>query len=479
MWYLRLCGQPDAATSRQRGGRRLRCFSLSSLTVCFCAIFVATDLSPAQDSPPAAGTKPKYAGIPEQNRTPPSEEELRARTTAVQIRLAINDFRRMLDDLVLSDAQEQQIITWFMEYDDAVRVIEDKALDEMVPNFHAQVVAEYSDQPWTVEQKVAAGKKRRDAKTRAEAEGSGLLAGFFENSTGILGDSQSRQWSRAVHAWRRSVMLNPLQHNSFGRDLGEHIDLFEIAAKLAEDEPALRPFLDRDCDDQLDETAEAARGQCMELLRSFEIELNQVIQVVYRRRWQEQYKSLDASTRDDQDAHQKCRRKILADWLRVYHLNTTAAETLSLLIEEASGRQSADAWRDHYYAAYYPKLYAERTPDLLYEWLHNEAKLAPEQLEFIEVAFEQFLEQRRQVRAESRRLLVDLIKELNMSGGRLVLLDVSGQMPPKKAALIERRRELDDRTAERFRSILTDQQRESFDAARVEFQRQVDRATEI
>lgn len=267
-------------------------------------------------------------------------------------------------------------------------------------------------------------------------------------------------------------MLNPGENGGFGRNLVYHVDLFEVIDQACQDEPALLTLLDRQAEDPSHPALAEARRKCLELLETFELELDALIQRRFRRTWDRSLTSMQAWADGDDQAAQRTRRKHRRDWMKVYRANTHTAETLALIIQESCGDQFANAWREYYYEAYYPALYRPKSTDLLYEWLTIESGLSAELQPAIEAIYAQYLESRRALRARTRSMLLGLTKELNLSSPVMIAVyEVRGTLPPKKAQLDQQRRTLSEQTNLQFRNILSGEQQAAFDQALQRFQR--------
>jgi hypothetical protein len=223
--------------------------------------------------------------------------------------------------------------------------------------------------------------------------------------------------------------------------------------------------LDRNDDPPADEGLAKARQQCLQILETFELELDECIQGCADRSVACFFRGVQASADGDQKAARRARRSQRRDWMSIYSINTRTAETLAGIIEQSCGPHLRDVWRDRYFASYYPVLYGPKSTDLIYEWLVRDVDIDAEQRAAIEVVFAHYTESRRSLRARAANVLLQLAEELDLgSPGQLAAyVSMTGEIPSAKARIDEQRRNLSQETNATFRNILTDDQRRAFD----------------
>lgn len=426
-----------------------------------------------------ASTSPAYAELVtvEPKRTT-AQDLWRNTGTGEVIRpyLSREDFVALCERLELDQAQLAYADLRFGAYQKRVEQIKEQLLGEIVAP-----VMEYI-------QAVEAGKdlsRDRMSETfrflgrtvkKYQPRSKRLFNALFEDLQGYLSETQQEAYPKAIRAWRRSVMLNSEGGNGTGYDLSLHVDLFDVVDQACRAESALRTLLDRQAEPPSDSTLAEARRQCLELLDTFELALDSLIQRRFSRAWDRFFRSAQAWADGDEEAAQRTSRDDRRGWMKVYRANTRAAETLASIIEESSGPQLAHTWRDRYYTAYYPVLYGQKSTDLVYKWLLNQPDIGDEQQAAVEAIYAQYIESRRALRVHARSMLLRLAKELNLSSpGRIAAYTATtGKVPPRKAQLDEQRRSLSRRTNLQFRGPLADKQRLEFDQAMAKLRRSVE-----
>ena len=431
---------------------------------------VAVDPPPTQED--QSSSSPRYAELlpaEPQDSQPTLEEieqQLRRNTEIIQPHMSRRDFVALCRRLELDESQTACADEAFDRYDHEVQQIHQEQLDRIVPLAlqYFQALQEGGEELARV-QAGAAMMATAKIGERYQAQIRQGLDAFLEQLQTCFSESQLEAYPGALRAWRRSVMLNPHATDSC-YSLGYHVDIFEVIETACQEEPGLGAILDCGAEPPSDPALAEARRKCLELLDAFELELDRLIQRRFWRRWDSFFASMQAWGDDDEDAAQRTRRHDRRDWMKVYKLNTNAAESLGLIIQDASGMALADAWRDRYYAAYSPAMHRPKSTDLLYEWLINEVDFAAEQQAAIEAIYAQYLESRRSLRARTRSMLLRLTEELNLSSPVMIAVyEVRGTLPPKKAQLDQQRRTLREHTNLRFRNILSGDQQAAFDQA--------------
>lgn len=470
MWYLR---DPRRPQSPSVDYSRQAWWGMVVLIVCWLPVATSLAVQRPQTREDHSSSPPNYAELlpPEPHNSQLAIEEMEQEfrqnsDDIIEVRMRREDFVALCQRLQLDEAQSACANDAFGRYDQQVQQIHHELLDRMMPLAREYIRAYVEGGEELARERagdamVAAGETTLHYRVRIKQRLDALLV---ELQTG-LSEPQLEAYPAAIRAWRRSVMLNP-QASDSGHNLAYHVDLFEVIETACQEEPGLQPLLDRQAEPPSDPTFAEARLQCLELLDVFEIEFDTLIQ---RRFWRTRelfLESAQAWVEGDEEIAQRTRRKHRRDWMRVYRANTNAAETLALIIQESSGADLAEVWRERYYTAYCPAMYRPKSTDLLYEWLLKEVNLAAEQQAAFEAIYGQYLDTRRQLRAATRSLLLRLTEELNLgSPAMIAAYEYDGKLPPKKAQLDQQRRALSEETNLQFRNILSGDQEAAFDQA--------------
>lgn len=466
MWLLRSHQRPGSSWSESSPWGWWGTAAL--IIACLAPWASAVAVEPPQTQEDNTSSSPRYAELPaEPQDSQPTlqeiEHEARANTEIIQPHMSRSDLVALCKRLELDKAQTACADEAFDRYDEQVQEIHQEFLDRVAPLAlqYFQALQEGGEE---LARAQAGGAMMATAKIgeRYQAQIRQRLDAFLGQLQTCFSESQLEAYPGALRAWRRSVMLNPHASDSC-YSLGYHVDIFEVIETACQEEPGLGALLDGGAEPPSEPALAEARRKCLELLDAFELELDRLIQRRFRRRWDSFFKSMEAWGDDDEDATHRTRRKDRRDWMKVYRANTDAAESLGLIIQDASGMSLANAWRDCYYAAYSPAMYRPKSTDLLYEWLIDEADLAAEPQAAIEAIYAQYIETRRSLRAHTRSILLRLTEELNLSSPVKVAVHDAGRPPAQLAKLYQRHRTLREQTNLQFQNMLSGDQQAAFD----------------
>lgn len=422
----------------------------------YAATFAAL-LSGVAAAGPSNETPQRPELIPTQSKRT-TESDIRNANTEDIIRLYMSRkaFFELGRRLQLDAVQTAHLEELFGSYDRRVQKLKEQLLSEILTPLmrHIRAVEDGEDQPRGPES--ATVRFVGDKVVHCERKVTRLLASLLDQLQACLSETQLVAYPSAIHAWRRSVMLNP---NGKGSrfDLSVHVDLFDVVASACQQEEEFRMLLDQEAEPAGDPKLAQARQRCLELLGTYELELDQLIQRQFSRGADRFFKGLQEWADGDVKGAEQRLRSGRRDWMKVYRLNTNVAETLASIIEESYGASLSRAWRDHYYAAYYPVLCGAKSTDHLYEWLVHEADLTLEEQRATQAIYARYTDRRRALEARARAMLLDIAEELNLSSPGQLAANIF-PTPSRKTRLDERRRALSASANTQFREILTDDQ---------------------
>ena len=404
-----------------------------------------------------------------------SESELqisRAMDGLLILVMDISSFQRLSESLLLSEAQQRYVEDLYEAYRlqiDELRTYFDRELRPLAKEIIQIAPKDRRDHPEVL---LVAAQAVEDVMRHAKSKMNLALRTLEAQALEILADSQQSRWREGMRAWRRSVMLNSgTSTGGAARDLGRHIDLIELISDICDDQAELCEWLCQDTNgDGTNQEALAFHQSLDELLVNYAIELDSLLQPQFWRSWDEALKARTKAIAGDQKAMQRAVVASIQRWMRIYRLNERTSGTIAALMTNAADEPVAARWREVFARAYFPQMYAEKSSDFAFRWLMQPERMSLDQRDAIREQYEVVLHSRLILRRNMKRELLKIVTDESMMPGLIGLHRMIGDLP-QLDEINASRRDLNQRTIDRFRQFLSPIQDEAFTRALKRFHR--------
>jgi hypothetical protein len=297
-----------------------------------------------------------------------------------------------------------------------------------------------------------------EAFVKAVREGDSLLNQWLEDLKAILEEDQLAHFAPVPRLIRRRAFCHFPEQAAWG-NFRVMMDLHELLAEASEggEELAwLDPAPDEPPED-VPEPVRKARRQFEAIVTDYEVRLD----AIFLEQWRESRASLNPSDRTlitDEDADGRRRlAQAVRDWRRRYDIRKDAVEQIAVLLEANVGLAARQAWEDRFNAVFACDIYSERWPDRMLQWLESLPDETPEQVQQARALYDEYLRQRRELRRQAVVAGVRVRKRYLIPVGEEPLKVRYGE----RLAALE---ELTERTIDRYRGMLTNEQAERLDA---------------
>jgi len=245
---------------------------------------------------------------------------------------------------------------------------------------------------------------------QANREADVVLEQWFDELELLLTDAQKARFSSVPRLVRR-YNFNARASGSNFADVLRVVDVSRLVDEASAEDGELQFIVTMD--DQSSEDTSPNR-QLQLILHDYEIALDAIIAERL------------AETRDlsptmdggkvydlgnpDQETRQWMRESATR-WARTYNINSSTADRIAFLIEQASGLDDRYAWEDRFRAAYAPQLMARQFIDSIPAFINRRNEIAQDTRTAAIAIYEEYCMKRRQLRAEAFQTAVRNVRD--------------------------------------------------------------------
>ncbi len=215
------------------------------------------------------------------------------------------------------------------------------------------------------------------------------LYDLLEGTQAILNSVQAQQADPVLLGLRRDLYLEPARMQQYSSEYaGEGVCLLDLVAEARTDGGELAGVDNR---------------QLQQLLRTYEMQLDQVLPDVAAKLRQASVDRRLASIDRDDRAERAADARLLQPWQQLYDLNRRTAQAIAGLAADPADSQ---ALMDRFHTACFPWLLDDALADRQYDWLSKQSLADPASSQ-IEQAYTLYRKQRRVLAESMIELIVD------------------------------------------------------------------------
>lgn len=279
-----------------------------------------------------------------------------------------------------------------------------------------------------------------------------LLENFYQQLRSVLREDQLERFEGVPRLVRR-YNYRRRRAGSVRSDFDFSVDLFALVESASQEGGELAMLVEGANGPQEDEALLRAKTAFAAVLQEYAITRDGhfVSYLQDSRRLPDRDAALSSSRTDPKG------RRILRYWNEYYDTTEKAVLRIGELIQEVAGDNARDDWIERFHEALCPKLFAERWPDRMMEWVAPRVDVTDEQLEIALILYDQYLTERRRIRGLAVITGVRARRQYFSAEGPEHL-----QMAHARRKLQLRR--LIDQAVGRLRAILTPDQRIALEA---------------